>query len=65
MSQDPVGLPVPHPDIVMVEKHQRTALVKDVAITSNSNIRKMKHKKLKKYQGLKEELEKVCGQQWC
>ena len=38
------------PDIVVVDKHQRTAVVVDVTITSNSNIRKKEHEKLEKYQ---------------
>ena len=49
------------PDIVMVDKHHRTAVVVDVAIPCEGNIRKKEHKKLEKYQGLKEGLEKICG----
>ena len=33
----------------------------DVAIPSDSDIRKKGHKKLEKYQGLKEELERMWG----
>ena len=36
-------------------------MVVDVAIPRDGNIRKKEHKKLEKYQGLKEELEKKCG----
>ena len=43
------------PDIVVVDEHQRTAVVVDVAILSDSNIIK-KEQKLEKYQALKEEL---------
>ena len=46
-------------DIVVVDKHQRTAVMVDVAIQSDGNIIKKEHEKLKKYQGLKEELEKM------
>ncbi|TWW69263.1 hypothetical protein D4764_18G0000690 [Takifugu flavidus] len=42
------------PDIVVVDKHQKTVVVIDVAILSDSNIRKKEHEKLEKYQGLKE-----------
>lgn len=44
------------PDLVVVENYQRTAVVIDEAIPSHSNIQE----KLKKYQELKEELEKMC-----
>lgn len=33
----------------------------DVAIPADSNIRNKVHKKVKKYQGLKEQLEQMCG----
>lgn len=33
----------------------------DVTISNDSNIRKTKHEKLKKFQGLNEELEKMWG----
>ncbi|CAK6975403.1 hypothetical protein D4764_15G0008790, partial [Scomber scombrus] len=49
------------PDIVLIDKKQKKAMVIDVAILSNSNIRKKDHEKLVKYQGLKEELEKMWG----
>ncbi|TWW64336.1 hypothetical protein D4764_03G0013440 [Takifugu flavidus] len=42
------------PDIVVVDKPQNTVVVIDVAIPSDSNIRKKEHKKLEKYQELKE-----------
>uniref|UniRef100_A0A087YQ23 Uncharacterized protein n=1 Tax=Poecilia formosa TaxID=48698 RepID=A0A087YQ23_POEFO len=47
------------PDIVVVDKQQRKAVVVDVAIPSDYNIRKKEHEKLEKYQGLREELEKA------
>ncbi|TWW61003.1 hypothetical protein D4764_05G0010930 [Takifugu flavidus] len=43
------------PDIVVVNKHQKTVVVIDVAIPSDSNIRKNEHEKLK------EEIERMCG----
>jgi len=46
------------PDTVVVDKLQKKAVGTDVTISSNSNIQK-KQKKFKKYQGLKEEDEKV------
>ena len=45
-----------------MDKHQRKAVVVDVAIPSNGNIRKKERKKLEKYQELKEELEKMWGE---
>ena len=45
------------PDIVVVDKHQRTAVVVDLAIPSVSNIGRKEHEKFEKYQGLKEVLE--------
>ncbi len=47
------------PDIVVVDKEQRKAVVVDIAIPSDCNIRKKEHEKLEKYQGLREELEKA------
>ncbi|KAK7895269.1 hypothetical protein WMY93_020594 [Mugilogobius chulae] len=48
------------PDIVVVvDKEQRRAVVVDVAIPSDGNIRRKEHEKLEKYQGLREELEKA------
>lgn len=49
------------PDIVVMDKQQKTVVVVDVAIPSDSNIRKKEQEKLEKYQGLKEELEKMWG----
>ncbi|TWW65014.1 hypothetical protein D4764_22G0006610 [Takifugu flavidus] len=49
------------PDIVVVDKHQKTVVVIDVAIPGDSNIRKKVHEKLEKYQGLKEEIERMWG----
>ncbi len=43
------------PDMVVVDIQQKKAVVKDVAILSDSNIRKKEHEKLEKYQGLKVE----------
>ena len=47
------------PDVVVVDKDQKTAVVIDVAVPSDSNIRKKEYEKLEKYQGLKEELERM------
>ena len=49
------------PDIVMVDQRDKKAVVVDVAITSDSNIRKKEKKKLEKSQQLKEELERFRG----
>ena len=43
----------------MVDEHQKTVAVIDVAIPSNHNIRKKEHGKLEKYKGRKEELHKM------
>ncbi|KAM3621613.1 uncharacterized protein V6R79_013592 [Siganus canaliculatus] len=45
------------PDTATVGKQQKEAALIDEAIPSDSNIRRKEHKKLGKYQGLKEELE--------
>ncbi|KAJ0057310.1 hypothetical protein NL108_002264 [Boleophthalmus pectinirostris] len=50
---------VNQPDIVVVDKKQSRAVVVDIAIPSDGNIRKKEHEKLEKYQGLKEELERA------
>ena len=42
------------PDIVVVNKLHRKAVVIDVAIPSNSNTKEKEQKKLEKYPGLKE-----------
>ena len=47
------------PDIVVVDKQRKEAVVMDVAVPSDSNIKKKKYEKLEKYQGLKEELERT------
>ena len=47
------------PDVVAVDKHQKKAIVIDVATPNSKNIRKKEHKKLEKYQGLKEDLQKM------
>ncbi|TWW81593.1 hypothetical protein D4764_01G0014080, partial [Takifugu flavidus] len=49
------------PDIMVVDKHQKTVVVIDVAIPNDSNIRKKENEKLEKYQALKEEIEKMWG----
>lgn len=43
----------------MFDKEKRRAAVIDLAILSDSNIRKKEQEKLEKHQGLKEELEKM------
>ncbi|TWW78201.1 hypothetical protein D4764_11G0003220 [Takifugu flavidus] len=47
------------PNIVVVDKHQKTVVVTDVARASDSNFGNKEHKKLEKYQGLKEEIERM------
>ncbi|XP_076747453.1 uncharacterized protein LOC143421715 [Maylandia zebra] len=47
------------PDIVVVDKQKKTAVVIDVAVPNDSNIGKKEHEKLEKYQGLREELERM------
>ena len=44
------------PDIMLIDKQQKKAVVIDVAIPSDNHIRKKEHEKLEKYQGLEEEL---------
>lgn len=39
-----------HPDIVVVDKEQKRAVVTDVAIPADSDIRQKDHEKIKKYQ---------------
>ena len=53
----PVGM-ANQPDIVVIDK-QKEAVVIDVAVPSDNNIKKKYYEKLVKYQGLKEELEKM------
>ena len=48
-------------DIVVVNKQEKKEVVVDVAIPSDSNIRKQEHEKLDNYQGLKDELEGMWG----
>ncbi|KAI3377775.1 hypothetical protein L3Q82_008918 [Scortum barcoo] len=50
------------PDIVVVDKEQKRAVVIDVAIPSDNRIRKKEHEKLEKYQGLREQLERMWGE---
>ncbi|KAF7656848.1 hypothetical protein LDENG_00035480 [Lucifuga dentata] len=45
--------------MVVVDKKQKMAVVIDVAVPADSNIRKKEHEKIEKYQGLKEELERT------
>ncbi|KAF7642936.1 hypothetical protein LDENG_00248050 [Lucifuga dentata] len=47
------------PDMVVVDKEQKRAVVIDVTVPADSNIRKKEHQKMEKYQGLKEELERT------
>ncbi|KAF7650224.1 hypothetical protein LDENG_00129190, partial [Lucifuga dentata] len=47
------------PDMVVVDKQQKRAVVIDVAVPADSNIRKKEHQKIQRYQGLKEELERT------
>ncbi len=47
------------PDTVVMDKQQKTAVVIDVAILSDSYIGKQEHEKIEKYQGLREELEEM------
>ena len=46
-------------DIMVADKLQKKAVVVDVAISSDSNIKKKEHEKFEEYQGLKEEVEKM------
>ncbi len=48
-------------DIVLTDTQRKKAVLTDVAIPSDSKIRKKEHQKLEKYQGLKKELEKMSG----
>ncbi len=43
---------------MVVDKQQKEAVVIDVAIPSDSYIKRKERKKLKRYQGLKKELKK-------
>lgn len=47
------------PEMVFVDKQSKTAVATDVAIPGNCNIRKKEHEKIKKYQGLREELQEM------
>ncbi|XP_069610576.1 cytochrome P450 2C42-like [Ranitomeya imitator] len=47
------------PNIVIVDKNQKTAMLIDVAVPSDSNLKKKEYEKLEKYQCLKGELEKI------
>lgn len=47
------------PDIVVVDNRRKEAIVIDIAVPSDSNTRKKEFKRLEKYRGLKEELEKM------
>ena len=49
------------PDIVLVDRQEKKAVVVDTIVPSDSNIKKKEHKKYGKYQGLKEELERIWG----
>lgn len=43
------------PDIFVLDKQNKTAVVTDVTVPSDSNIRQKEHEKLEKYQGPREE----------
>ncbi|KAF7649567.1 hypothetical protein LDENG_00139430 [Lucifuga dentata] len=45
--------------MVVIDKEQKRAVVIDVAVPADSNVRKKEHEKIKKYQELKEELERT------
>lgn len=47
------------PEIVVVDKQRKTAVVIDIVVLSNGNIRKKEHVKLEKCQRLKEEPERM------
>ncbi|XP_060796653.1 spermatogenesis-associated protein 16-like [Neoarius graeffei] len=47
------------PDTVVVDKEQKSVIVKDVGIPVDNNIRQKEHEKIEKYQGLKEQLEQM------
>ena len=47
------------PDIKVVIKPLKEVVMIDVIISSGSNIKKKEHGKLEKYQGCKEEMEKM------
>lgn len=61
-----MGLPDPNRivltntlDTVVVNKEQKAAVVIDVSVPSDNNLRKKEYEKLGKYQSLKEELERM------
>ena len=54
--QDNTGQPTRH---CHNRQHKKEAVVTDVAVPSDSNIKKKEYEKLEKYQGLKEELERT------
>lgn len=45
--------------MVVIDKIQKSALVIDITIANNSNIKKKRYEKLEKYQRQKEELKKM------
>lgn len=47
------------PDVLVVDKQEKRPVVVDVAIPNDSNLRKKEQGKLEKYQGLKEQLERL------
>ena len=47
------------PDIVVIDKQKKEAVVTGIAVPSDSNIKKKEYEKLEKYQGLKEEPERM------
>ena len=46
------------PDIIIVDKQKKELVVIDITVPSDSNIKKKESEKLKKYQGLKDKLER-------
>ena len=47
------------PDIVIVDKQKKEAVVIDIAVPRDSNIKNKEHEKLERYQELKEDLERT------
>lgn len=47
--------------IVVVDKHYKKAVVINVAVLNNKNIRKREEEKLEKYEGLRGQLERMQG----
>lgn len=58
LDLDPSIYPSIHGHLVFDKQEKKDAVI-DVAIHSNSNIKKKKQKNFKRYQGQKEEIEKI------